>query len=66
MFKTMDNESGAYYQLNTKTDTYNHKNYLYKPSRNSVWEDQYLVENGKHGSTMRDHFQQDLAVYEPN
>ena len=45
MFKTMDNESGAYYQLNTKTDTYNHKNYLYKPSRNSVWEDQYLVEN---------------------
>lgn len=43
----MDNESGAYYQLNTKTDTYNHKNYLYKPSRNSVWEDQYLVENLK-------------------
>ena len=25
-----------------------------------------LVEHGKHGSTMHDHFQQDLAVYEPN
>jgi hypothetical protein len=25
-----------------------------------------LVEHGKHGSTMHDHFQQVLAVYEPN
>ena len=45
MFKTVDDKSGAYYQLNTQKDKYNHKNYLYKPSRNSVWEDQYLVEN---------------------